>query len=256
MTKITATAISALTAVLFSGSAYATDLGSSLKDDRNYVSSGNSATWTGFFAGGMLGGTFNSTKLDYADYHDSVLPCTDLDLGASVNGLSTVGVHAGGIVGYQRQLGNLVVGVEGWGGWSNADTDVSLGATVLSDHDGNNANNTPIAGGSITAGFKQDYWYAAYAKAGYNLNGTLFSALLGYRAAHVEGTGALDGWDDDLGGISGGLMIEKMVTTNFVLGGYAVLTAFEEKKYPLGEVGGIKAETLGVDVGVRGVFKF
>jgi hypothetical protein len=237
-------------ALISSGAAQAADVfgrGSTKDAPDNY--SAVVSSWTGFIVGGMVGGTFNTTKLDYAD-NISGLPCTDLDVGAGADGISTVGVHFGGLLGYQRQLGRIVLGVEGWGGWSNAESEITASAK---------GDLMFIKGIDETfkAGFEQDYWYAGYGKVGYDLGGGLLvSGLLGYKQVHLEGSGALKGWDDEVGGVSGGLLVEKMFDNRLIIGAYGTYTAFEDKEYAIGKAGSIKANMDGFDVGLRAAVKF
>lgn len=105
--------------------------------------------------------------------------------GFSFDGLSSDGFQGCGILGFQKQSGQIVFGAEGRGCHGDVSTELTYGP--------------------LEASLDLDYSYAAYGKLGVARGPWLLSALLGYKWQHYELTG---NDDDTIGGLSGGLLLE------------------------------------------------
>jgi outer membrane immunogenic protein len=70
--------------------------------------------WSGFYIGGHVGGTWGDK-----DWTDVTFPAAPLSLGSQ----DISGILAGGQVGINWQVGNIVFGIEGQASWTNADGD-------------------------------------------------------------------------------------------------------------------------------------
>lgn len=108
------------------GSAFAADL-PSRKEAPVYVAPAPAFSWTGFYVGADIGGSFASTSL------------ANVANGWTSNSLNTSGVMGGGYVGYNYQINNFVLGLEGdFQGTSNNQTStyfapVSFGPILAGD---------------------------------------------------------------------------------------------------------------------------
>jgi opacity protein-like surface antigen len=117
--------------------------------------------WSGFYAGGQLGGAWNNTDWSYANrnWFNTSGPAVLIDKFD----MDSSGVIGGGQLGYNFQAGSWVLGVE----WSlaAADLDTSRGSPVFpSDRYTASYNALTTATGRI--GYAAGSWLA-YAKAGY-----------------------------------------------------------------------------------------
>jgi outer membrane immunogenic protein len=93
--------LSTVALAALTGSAFAADL-PSRKEAPVYIPPAPAFTWTGFYIGADIGGSFGSTSL-HSDW-----------TGWNSHSLDTSGVMGGGYVGYNYQLNqNFVLGVEG-----------------------------------------------------------------------------------------------------------------------------------------------
>jgi outer membrane immunogenic protein len=100
--------LAAATAVAFTGSAFAADLGAP-PPPPVYVPPPPVSPWTGFYIGGQIGGAWGSGALGNFNGFD---PFTGTFINTSLGGTPS-GVIGGGHVGYQVQINQWVVGVEG-----------------------------------------------------------------------------------------------------------------------------------------------
>ena len=105
----------------------------------------------------------------------------------------------------------FVVGAEGRGCLAEISTDLSFGASEAS--------------------LELDHSYSLYAKAGISHGSVLTSLLGGYRWQHYDLSGPGFSFDDTIGGLSGGVMIEKKLDAagNWNLGLETMFTQFEEQ---------------------------
>ena len=92
--------LSTVAFVALAGSAFAADL-PSRKEAPVYVAPVPAFSWTGFYVGADIGGAFASTSLN------------DTALGLTSHSLNTSGVMGGGYIGYNYQINNFVLGIEG-----------------------------------------------------------------------------------------------------------------------------------------------
>ncbi len=99
------------------GSAFAADL-PSRKEAPVYIAPTPAFSWTGFYVGADIGGAFASSSL------------SNVVSGWTSNSSNTSGVMGGGYIGYNYQINNWVLGLEGdFQGTSNNQTHTYL-ATV------------------------------------------------------------------------------------------------------------------------------
>jgi outer membrane immunogenic protein len=119
--------------------------------------------WTGFYLGAAGG-----ISIGNSDHIDRATGLSDA-LGYNIHG----GL-AGGTLGYNWQLSNVVVGFEGDGSWTN--------------ERGSRLDIGP-AGDSASTSFTKETWFAtARGRVGYAVNNLLFYATGGYAAAGVQAT--------------------------------------------------------------------
>jgi outer membrane immunogenic protein len=170
--------------------------------------------WTGFFVGGAVGYTMANTEASYGGF-------------ATLDGIGSEGFNGCGIIGARKDFGLIVAGVEGRGCVSNIETDLSLGGTSV-------------------AGYESDYSYAGYGSVGVQTFGGLLSGIVGYKVAHVEGSGILSGYEEDFGGVSFGAVYETKLTNRLNLGLEAIYDMYEEQTY-----GPITVDPSALNVGLR-----
>lgn len=154
--------------------------------------------WTGFYIGGGVGYSATDTEVSVS--------------GVSFDGISADGITGTARIGYDRQMGDIVLGVFAEGSLSDSNVEVSSGGDSL--------------------GVDLDYSYGGGVRAGFLRNATLIYALAGYKVQHLEGDGFE--FDDELGGWFGGLGIETKVTDRVTLGLEGTYTAFEEEDFGTG----------------------
>ncbi len=117
--------LSTVALAALAGSAFAADL-PSRKEAPVYVAPAPVFSWTGFYVGADIGGAFGSTSLN------------DAISGWTSRSTNTSGVMGGGYVGYNYQINNFVLGIEGdFQGTSNSQSNTFL---------------APVSIGTITAG--------------------------------------------------------------------------------------------------------
>jgi hypothetical protein len=196
---LTSTSIAAL-ATLFavSAPANAADVYDGRTPSDAYVQDGpEPGNWSGGFVGGALG-------YGAANYELS-------GPGFNFDGISGRGVQGCGIIGAQQQAGVFVVGAEGRGCLAEISTDLTVGPAEAS--------------------LELDHSYSLYAKAGVAHGSVLTSLLGGYRWQHYEASAPGFSFDDTIGGLSGGLLIEKKLDAagRWNLGLEGIFTQFEEQ---------------------------
>lgn len=114
--------LSTVALAALAGSAFAADL-PSRKEAPVYIAPVPAFSWTGFYVGADIGGSFGSTSL-HSDW-----------TGWNSHSLDTSGVLGGGYVGYNYQVNqNFVIGVEGDFQGSSANNSWSwVGSTIVRD---------------------------------------------------------------------------------------------------------------------------
>ena len=193
--------------------AHATDLFGS--DNPGYAQPAR-VNWTGAYLGLSAG---------YSIFNNEVSA-----FGSSFDGISSDGFNGCGIVGAQKQAGVIVIGIEGRGCLSNISTELT----------------TP--GGSFEV--NGDYSYAGYGKIGIAHGNGLFSFLGGYQLKHYEVTG---GFDDTIGGISGGLSAEFGLDdrNHWILGVEGFATKYEDQTF-----GPVTVDPLELNAAARLTYRF
>lgn len=178
------------------GGAGAADIygGASTKDDGYQP---DHVAWDGIIVGGSIG-------YGAANYELSTP-------GFSFDGISGRGFQGCGILGAQQQAGRFVFGVEGRGCVGEVSTDLTVGPNEES--------------------LELDHSYSVYAKAGIAHGSVLTSVLGGYRWQHYDLSGPGFSFDDTVGGLSGGIMIEKKLDAagNWNLGLETLFTQFDDQ---------------------------
>jgi outer membrane immunogenic protein len=111
--------LSTVALAALAGSAFAADL-PSRKEAPVYVAPPPAFSWTGFYVGADIGGSFASTSLNNSF------------TGWTSRSENTSGVMGGGYVGYNYQINNFVLGIEGdFQGTSNNQTVTYLAPVAL-----------------------------------------------------------------------------------------------------------------------------
>lgn len=120
-----------LGALIVSAPAAAADIfnkDGSLKDGPATASSGSAISWTGIWAGAVGGLQFNNDVLNY-DYSKTHEGETVYSEGIEIDGLGSQGLVGELQLGYDRQFGNLVVGVFGGLNIDDSEFSASFGSS-------------------------------------------------------------------------------------------------------------------------------
>ena len=167
--------------------------GESMKDTPTR-GGGYAIDWSGAYFGVGAGYSIANTE---------ITGIAEEDYGFSFDGISSDGFTGCGILGAQKQAGQIVFGVEGRGCWGNVSTDVSIEGQRF---DGPVLTKEAVSGDVSGSIVKGRYSYAAYGKLGVARGSWLVSILAGYKWQNVES----DFWagDETISGLSGGAMIE------------------------------------------------
>jgi len=184
-------------------------------------------TWTGFYLGLGVGGAAVNHDIDASFYrHDYKVGSVGLD------GISSTGVFGTVEVGYDRQYGNVVVGV-----FANYDFGDDVKSTLSASSHGDSL--------SIDATLK-DSWTVG-GRVGYLVNtSTLAYVLAGYSEASVDvdhlGSDDFTGWT-----VGGGL--ETKLGGNWFLKGEYRYTEFDTNTYKIGDY--CKSAKIDVDTSIQ-----
>jgi outer membrane immunogenic protein len=179
-------------------------------------------SWTGFYIGGNFGGGVASTRFDD--------PCFYCSSATPTGGFGTIGAQAG----YNYQMGNALVGVEGDINWNS-----SLKTVVLGGDDSE----------AIRVGLNADYSGTLRARGGIVMNNVLFYGTAGAAWAHVNQTG-IDFFNtccgpfgtptgitaNSSGTVWGGVVgvgMEVMMGPNWTIGGELLHTMYANKNVTL-----------------------
>ena len=153
--------LSTVALAALAGQAFAADL-PSRKEAPVYIAPAPVFTWTGFYAGVQLGGAFGNTNLN--------LPA----VGYSAN-LTNNGVFGGGMIGYNYQINNFVLGLQGeFNGSGNGSSTKTgygyIGKSIV----------------SVTAKENQPWFASIDGRLGYAVDKALFYAIGGVAFTQAE----------------------------------------------------------------------
>lgn len=136
--------------------------------------------WTGFYLGANAGVAWNNSSLDQDVYRDGVRAN---ELRNAIDGDQTA-FTAGGILGYNYQIDQIVLGVEAdfnYLGFSDSNKNDILLATA------------PAAAGSYSqTSFEADWFGTIRARLGYAIDNVLIYGTAGAAYGHMEAEGKLE----------------------------------------------------------------
>ncbi len=110
MSKFSATSIIAIAVGIFANSASAADLRGNNTTDPTSTASEQPVAWTGVWAALEGGALFGNDKLS-AEYFDDHGPDHGASLGGSIDGLGSSGLFGEASLGFDKQMGRVVLGV-------------------------------------------------------------------------------------------------------------------------------------------------
>jgi outer membrane immunogenic protein len=199
--------LSTVALAALAGSAFAADL-PSRKEAPVYIAPTPAFSWTGFYVGADIGGSFGSTSV-----HDNWTNWNS-------HSMDTSGVLGGGYVGYNYQLNqNFVLGVEGDFQGSSASNSWSwVGSTIAGDNNvytlKNQQNWLASINGRLGIAYDRALFYAIGGAAWGQGNATVTAGPV--LAATLRGVNLSVGKNSDLSGFDVGGGVEYAFTPNWL----------------------------------------
>lgn len=198
------------------GSAWAADLRGSTKDTPVAASepAAHGVNWSGVYLG-VQGGWMNANHEISAD--ESCSTCGKDDAAESFNlinldGLNSSGFIGGGTAGFDRQLGNWVLGVQAYYHFTNADTTLSAADGLLKGSlEKENEYGAVIRAGRLLSPNVLAYGLGGYNWAKYSLHASIDGDAVDFKDSGVKTS-------NTFGGVILGGGVEYALTSNIFVG--------------------------------------
>ena len=210
------TSILALTAIFTASSSLAADLRGSTKDPvaASEPAAERGVNWTGVYLG-VQGGWMNANHEISAD--ESCSTCGKDGASESfnlidLNGLNSSGFIGGGSVGFDRQLGNWVIGVQAYYHFTDADTTLSAVDGLLKGSiEKENEYGAVIRAGRLLSPNVLAYGLGGYNWAKYSLHASIDGDAVDFKDSGVKTS-------NTFGGVILGGGVEYALTSNIFVG--------------------------------------